>query len=163
MKKRFYFVSNSSSSSFIVGLKEKPKSVSELQDIMFKNQQTISFYDDHMTCSDVAKRVFDDLKDQSSLSLEKMIEACSEGYIDELISEECPDYHDYCDGKLIDGDWDRYEEDLVAYHKKSVDFFKNKYPDVDCYFFEYSDNEGEALLEHGDIFRNLPHFRISKH
>ena len=29
--------------------------------------------------------------------------------------------------------------------------------------FSYSDNSGEAVLEHGDIFSNLPHVQISHH
>ena len=29
--------------------------------------------------------------------------------------------------------------------------------------FEYADDGGEGVFEHGDIFKSLPHIRISKH
>ena len=42
------------------------------------------------------------------------------------------------------------------------DFYRNN-KDRCIMVFEFSDNSGETLLEHGDIFKNLPHITISHH
>jgi hypothetical protein len=42
-------------------------------------------------------------------------------------------------------------------------FIEGQVPDAFIFTFEYSDNGGETALEHGDIFRNIPHVCISNH
>ena len=71
---------------------------------------------------------------------------------------------------------EEYNESMKSFREKKdtlmnkiidEDFenFKNLYKDKKFYVFTYSDNDGNnySILEHGDIFDNLFHIRISKH
>jgi len=62
MKERDGFVSNSSSSSFLIGLFRKPRSVKELKRWLFGNKDYIQWYDYGYKTIDIAKRIFNDLK-----------------------------------------------------------------------------------------------------
>ena len=100
MKMRLGFVSNSSSSSFLVGLKSKPNSKGELRDLMFGDLDgSISYYDYEMPIDKVVDRVFDDLKDSQPLATNDIIEEIDSGYF--------PGYPEY-------GNRDRKESDKVA-------------------------------------------------
>lgn len=70
MKIRAGFVSNSSSSSFIVAFKKIPESEQELHEMLFgKEQYIIKVYDEYsLSTMDIAKRVFNDLKNKNEIS-----------------------------------------------------------------------------------------------
>jgi hypothetical protein len=65
--------------------------------------------------------------------------------------------------------WDKINglREKIAQHD-SKEFLKScrkKHPQLYIGIFEYSDNDGShwALMEHGQVFRNLPHAQISHH
>ena len=64
MKTRNGFVSNSSSSSFIVGFDTIPKTVEELKKLLFKNDKILSAYDIELDTQKAADIIFDDIKNQ---------------------------------------------------------------------------------------------------
>lgn len=57
--------------------------------------------------------------------------------------------------------------ELLGYEldDNSIEKFLKDNKDKDIYVFEYSDNDGplQTMLEHGEIFKRLPHIRISHH
>jgi len=71
MKIRSGFVSNSSSSSFIVGFSKIPTSPEELEALMFNGRTMINYYDDSMSSIDVAKIVFKDMTDSTNKKINK--------------------------------------------------------------------------------------------
>ncbi len=58
-----------------------------------------------------------------------------------------------------DSELNKLKKELAK--KDSELFFKKFSGYIVC--LEYADESGEALMEHADIFRNLPHFKISNH
>ena len=82
MKIRSGFVSNSSSSSFLVGFKRTQKTVEEVKEYLFpdgKFPTLDDLYQPKMTADDVAKRVFDDVSNQNPLTPAKVRHVISTG------------------------------------------------------------------------------------
>jgi DNA-binding ferritin-like protein (Dps family) len=199
MKIRNGFVSNSSSSSFLVAFASKPKSIEELRKLMFGDEKILSYpsWDtgreeniQHSTY-DIAELVFNIIQQSKPLDTKGIIEEISSGYFDGH-----PDYADYqeeskriekdfyekykksiwdCkDDENLGHEWKRWrevdtrewkeykkacEEAAKEYYKK----FKSTLNKGDVYYFSFSDNDGQAYLEHGEIFSLLPHIQISHH
>jgi len=82
MKIRNSFVSNSSSSSFVVGFKKHPQSVEEVHELLFgKESDTITLYDYYnLSTDDAAQIVFDDIKDQKPIAKNKILDEIRGGY-----------------------------------------------------------------------------------
>lgn len=80
MKIRNGFVSNSSSSSFVVVFPKKPKNSEEVKEYMFeKEKKTLCFCDFSDSVDNVAKAVFNDIKSKS-ISKKTIIERFKYGY-----------------------------------------------------------------------------------
>jgi len=174
MKIRNGFVSNSSSSSFIVVFPKAPKNSEDVRKMLFKKGETRydgPYDDDFYPVDDVSQRVWDDIKEQKVNDFDVASELLShDGYGD-------PDAPDY-DNFKIDGtvDWEEYNKANMKYGEKRMnDFFNHRKVklqklnkeevDLVFYTFEYSDNSGEfeCALEHGGVFDNLKNLRISNH
>lgn len=94
MKIRTGFVSNSSSSSFLIGFKEKPKSMTQLMDILFPSRgreipEPVTSYLCEMdakykpvSARTAAKRIFDQIKYQNPMSEKKILEEMLRGVIE---------------------------------------------------------------------------------
>lgn len=80
MKSRSGFVSNSSSSSFIIGFDTKPKSAAELCELLFGDMDFVQYYDRAYSTTDIANVIFNDLKGQRTASVKKIIETVASGY-----------------------------------------------------------------------------------
>ena len=83
MKIRQGFVSNSSSSSFIVVFDQKPQSTKELQKILYGDQKTIVSYNDdtRFRTDQLSKIVFDDITNPENISsIDKLIEEFTNFY-----------------------------------------------------------------------------------
>ena len=188
MKIRQGFVSNSSSSCFIVGFTRKPTTVGELYKLMFGNLgKTDRLWGDGTTTFDVATRVFNDLKHQKPMTDSAVHEEVGSGsfdgypdynlmtgHADALASMvrrlnpkienvwETPEWADaYKQATQEDREiWDKAIADAVDKYMESLG---DKFEDKELYLFNYSDESGDGTFEHGEIFGRLPHLQISHH
>lgn len=162
MKIRNGFVSNSSSSSFIVKFPKIPNSVEEIEQMMFGSSYEVFLegWTQKFKTKDVAKQVFDDMLNQNEETkqnfdithtlfqiplLEIVMFLDDVGIFNEL------ELHQIAEKYTI--------ADIANEIKKLI------IEDETIYFFEYSDNDGAfgAYLEHGDIFEWFRHLKISHH
>jgi hypothetical protein len=178
MKIRNGFVSNSSSSSFIVKFPSVPKSVDDVIEILFgdKTKYRSPYGDNMWDVSKVAKTVFNDIQEQGD-NITEAIKLLSYSHM-------CPiEYNDY---QKISGDWrsmdhEAYNSACEECGKKEFEKFyslkkirKDKLSKIEgkdisggeiLYVFSYSDNDGEYFsdLEHGGLFDKVEHIVISQH
>ena len=161
MKIRSGFVSNSSSSSFVVVLEKKPNSPEELKNILFKDEKVVSYYDYIKTTEEVSQRIFNDIESfekDSSMLLEKIVDGLDNWGLR---------YEKY---KLASGqtDWKKHDEDREQYIKDEVipkaNKFIEKYKNNFIFCVTYEDSGSEVLYECGDIFKNaIENIRINEH
>ena len=153
MKIRQGFVSNSSSSSFIVAFPKKPESSDELKKMMFKDEE---FHEGYRT-STIAEAVFMNVTKEASK--EEIEMTLGEGTV--CTKRKRPDTPRGLDNES----WEKWEEENKKIdQEESQEFLKNnmgKYINI----FGFSDEgcEFHGMLEHTGIFNNLPHIQVSCH
>lgn len=211
MKTRNGFVSNSSSSSFVVLLPHKPKNVEDLRDMMFPMWSWDDVIDDEyvdktMTIKEVVGRVFKDMiggqneeyKDKTisdfqharigELDGDPLVGLYYKGW-NEVYDKELAMYYDFVKkyGYNSSRDLLKWKKDELypeylkrqketrkaesKWRKIRAKEFKIMYADFRKRYkyhkfqrvLEYGDRIGEYLLEHAEIFRNVPHLKASKH
>lgn len=171
MKTRTGFVSNSSSSSFIVGFEAKhlPQSVEDMKRLLFDDLEEHAYYSDQtFSTLELATRVFQDFHGVAPLTEKQILEILRLGELEDCLGEiKQPNIEDYCLNKeQCEYDWDAYNNDYDASCQKLYDdLIKPLQGELQYYLFDYSDNKGdfECCLEHGQIFEPLWHFQISRH
>jgi len=197
MKLRTGFVSNSSSSSFIVGFKKRPQSVEEVHELLFgKEPSVIEVYNYGLPTMVAAEQVFNDIQKQQPATETQIKEDAGHGYfpgypsydynadepsriLEKEFNTKFPKEHIYdapeklsCDearelGRRIrearELEWDAEEKLRQEALDKYVKSILSKYAGLEVYLFEYADDGGQCVMEHGDIFHNLPHEQISRH
>lgn len=158
MKIRQGFVSNSSSSSFIVAFPKDMEVTKEaIKDYVFGDKKYIHYYDYSIDTDTAAERILEQMKDQKPSDLKNITDNCHgwvEGY-PELDNFRTMDNH-----KI---DWVAYSRATDEHRAKFVAQLITNLEGKDVYAFEFSDNEGDAALEHGGTFDRVPHERISNH
>jgi len=185
MKTRSGFVSNSSSSSFIVGFKTIPKDVEEMQRLLFGTlKKTKDGWDNRMNTKSLAKKVFKDNKN-NELDLIDIIIEMNELLIGSYPERANPfnspttirgssaDFYKYnydagfnAEQRYIPVDiFVRDRENKVQIDKSTEEYKKmlKAFPDLSLEFrtFTYADDNGdnkEAYLKTGEAFKHLPHY-----
>lgn len=163
MKIRSGFVSNSSSSSFIVRFPKDPTNIDNLREMMGNCAPNYA-YGVTLTAEDVIKHVHRDIKSNTFESYYDNNRWDTERF------EQMFSYHPSIESLYGDRCWYELtddEQDLLIkmwlweeYQRK----FKSE-PGVFICYFEYADEDGAvgSALEHGEIFRNLEYTRKSHH
>lgn len=167
MKIRQGFVSNSSSSSFIVAFpKDMEKTDAAVHQYLFgDNFGAITAYDWIGTfgTAEIAAQVAQDLREQEANVADNITEALG-GHL-----PGAPDFDNFRkrrpDGNGYDYDWPAYEKASEEFRAKMAEKIQKEFEGKDVYTFEYSDNDGNffCTMEHGGIFDNVPHMRVSNH
>lgn len=233
MKYRTDFVTNSSSSSFIVMFDHKPKNVLDLLEMMFFDKKkndilpSVSWNctNDWMGTSEIANKVFQDIQSNLKegystwrkeeidiwtrikqeindniylLSYEKSeprnfyysgmrslsgvesriisyeeipysasyrfkkitgLDSFSGFYNDKTIPEN--DKKEY--KKILNNCEEEFSKESEILAVKVIERLKEMFPNSFFTVLEYGDESGQGLLEYGDIFRFVPHIRVSHH
>jgi len=157
MKIRNGFVSNSSSSSFVVAFSSIPNSIEEVRKMLFGDAKSISIYGYSISTEDAAKTVFNDMQEGCVTEEKKIAEEVGSGWFPGH-----PD-HDY--------NWEdeeareKYYEDCDKKAVEVTEEFLKANKGTNIFIFEYSDNDGQffCVMEHAEIFFRLPYLYISKH
>jgi hypothetical protein len=167
------FVSNSSSSSFIVAV---PKNMElNVENVIFMlwpdvkdhNNLKFNYYSENsVNAIDVAIRVLDDLKlAEKDKNNEKMIKESLNGlyYKNNILFKDVGSPPTITDDlyKLPVEEFknilDKFEKDRDEFNSKIYDIFLKHNSDCDIYVLNYSDNNGEfeTIMEHGGIFDDM--------
>jgi hypothetical protein len=189
VKIRTGFVSNSSSSSFIVAFPKEPESAKELRQMLFKDKKKIDFSVERasgkytFSKKKIAKYIFNSLKgltynevddyDIEDYAKEAMRIDVEDKVVSQLrksgnVSSESTD-EDVIDDIIYDRNptlRDQYEMLTLKTQMDILFEFVGKNLGSCIHILEYADDSGfpiEGFIEHGDIFENLPHIKISKH
>jgi hypothetical protein len=161
MKIRFGFVTNSSSSSFLVAFDHLPESVGELEKIMFGDEPAHIGWDEQYSTYEIAEVVFNELKEQIStpLSNDEIEYEFACGYTG---NEPRMDNFRLEDGHI---DWEKYDAAVRKITDKLAKEFIDSLNGSPVYKFTYSDNDGAfySMMEHSGIFDRLKHQIIGHH
>lgn len=167
MKMRNGFVSNSSSSSFLVAFPYKPKSAEDVKEMVFQEEQYLDYpYPDmcesygapeRFTAEEVSEIIWNDIKKQIPNNKNMMFSRISSVILDD------EGYYKKVEGSVyLEFDSDEYRID----NRKIVQEFINAHASEYLYCMEYSDNGGGHIgvaMEHGALFEKLPHLISSNH
>lgn len=164
MKIRTGFVSNSSSSSFVVGFKTIPRSIEDVKKMLFGDREwyLAPYGDEKYTTERVAETVFNDMKGKLPLTRKAFIKATEDmadvDWDDKRFKIKGKNSHDITD-------WDKLHKFQQEESAKLAEEFLEKNEDYYFYEFSYADENGsyDGALEHGDLFAKLPHISISHH
>jgi len=145
MKIRNGFVSNSSSSSFVLVFDKKINSIEDLKEVSGENfnniyekynGEIIQYPKEHILDS-----IFNVLSDKEDL----LLNLCSyyEDFYVNGFNEECPSYEQWMEHT-------EYKDSCITYGKKKLEKFKENFKDNFIYVLEYSDNDGtfDTFMEH---------------
>jgi hypothetical protein len=161
LKVRNGFVSNSSSSSFIVAFDYIPKNASEMAQILFGEEEGYFYYSltgQYIERIQIAKKVFSDFIQSHHyvpLTPDEIKMVLRSGDVEPL------------NLGLLNSplDIEEMEKQREERTEKITEEFLNKNSGMFIYSFTYSDNEGEleAMIEHSGVFSRLPHLVVNQH
>ena len=164
MKIRRGFVTNSSSSSFVVGFARKPESVNDLRTMLFGDADEHGIYDRNFPTQTLAQCVWDDMQNQepniySDLLTEFMdgsyeLDGADDGM--ECFDLESPEERMACFNRIA-----QHNDELAV---RAFSKFMDEHAPLFFYIFGFSDDTPlGSVLEHSGIFDKLTHVRFSHH
>jgi len=161
MKIRLGFVSNSSSSSFVVALDKKPSSIEELRGMLFvEGEERLNHPYDRCVSfdvDDVVSAVF--AFTHKAAKRKDVVDAIACGWFD--------GHPDMSDFRKADKtyDWDAYEKEKDRRALKIAKEFMARNKGKVFFTMCFGDEDGlfGCTMEHGDVFRLVKHLRISCH
>lgn len=164
MKVRTGFVSNSSSSSFIIAVDKKPTTVEEMIELLFNEGEERyhdPFSEDSWDVTEIARIVFKDIEGQTSMKERDITEILTGGSI-----EGSPEMMSFSMSDHIWGDinLDAYRKATRKYELEISDEIRRQWDKKEIYNVEYEDgNSRGSAMEHGNLFSNIEHYRVSCH
>jgi hypothetical protein len=163
MKIRRGFVSNSSSSSFVIALDKKPESAEELQEILFGDRQEYPdpYSNDYWPASEVAETVFNDINNQKPMTKKGVIKEVSTGWFPGK-----PDFHEFREEPgSLKIKWEEYEKAVKEAAAEASSKFLEESKGKVLFNLHYGDGDGPyySALEHGILFDNILSMKISHH
>jgi len=168
MKIRQGFVTNSSSSSFVVafprGFVPTKKAI---LDYVFGDRDEVVVHwgePDRIPVGRAASAILGQMKDQKPNDPVELARALDGAY---LPGEPELPYHENESKEEQRASFDAYYAEVEAYHRRWWTMNKPKLnPEkMDLYVIDFSDEDGDegSILEHGDTFALVPHLQMSHH
>jgi hypothetical protein len=170
MKIRSGFVSNSSSSSFVVAF---PKgfipSLENVQHYLFGPSPVIWEGNDvaNLTATEAAARIYQDMRGQTPNDQALIMETLENGYVYGGV-----DYQQYVkadrhtEPEAYEAEKEAYARVEAAWRRAWIKTQMTKMPaeQFDLYVFEYEDKERvSAALERANVFEATPYAKVSNH
>lgn len=161
MKTRTGFVSNSSSSSFVVAFPRMPEDAKDLKKMLWGDKETLEKYGKEISTDLAADIIWGDIQAQRpDLPVsEPQLDMWFEEYGWELLLAE--------ESGLPRSQHCSYDEGLPraqALGKGAKEKFMELCGDGVLMYFDYEDHGTTgSILEHGPTFQALPHIRINNH
>lgn len=167
MKVRNGFVSNSSSSSFVVAFPRLPLDADDLQQMLFGDEKTLSYYDYTIPTNEAAAIIWNDMfaLEKPDATPEEIAEEFYSGWEEDEEEEiKFPNF-DPNNREASDRAWEDYIDKCRTKAQKLAKQFIDNNNGANIRIVEYCDNDGQVgcILEHGGTFDRLPHKQINKH
>jgi len=173
MKTRLGFVSNSSSSSFVVAFDKTPESVIEMQQLLFDANQTMFsdlWSDDGWPVAEVAQEILRQIERKSALTTDDVVEIVRSGYIPTIyaqVDKQFPcRYQPNQSREEIEEEYaarDKLNDELS--YEFATDWLLQDDVRGKTVFEIYLSDDSPlgCAMEHGDLFKRLPHIHVSHH
>ena len=159
---RIGFVSNSSSSNFIVAFPKIPTSADEVKALLFPDgQESYGYFERAYPADKVANTVWADMRRQKPNDKDEIWEA-AHGYLE---GEPNIPYDHTLDKDAQRKARNEEKKACCKYRQKVLKELHEQAPDSYVYCFRYGDDDGSyyGALEHGGLFDALPHIVSSQH